>query len=166
LVIDEDLGTERKRRSVVEAAEAEKDLIRGQQVVEQARPALVTEAALGPFGRLEAREVLGARELDAFRAHDHQRTAAPAPAHAAVANMKVLVSVADPERHRTAQTSAGMCCHLAPLARSKEHAFCRHRRSCTTPPALVTLSATSQVEVVGRVLTRPKNCRNKFRPCI
>src|SRR5690606_10275477 len=118
LVIDEDLGTERKSRSVIEAAEAEEKLVCRQQVIEQTRPALRAEAALGPLGRSEAREVFGPGELDASRAHDHQRTAAPAAAHAAVTNMKVLVSVAARKCHPAAQTSAGMCRHLAPLARS------------------------------------------------
>ena len=77
------------------------------QAPEQARPAGLAEDPLGPVGgRVDAERLL-VRDRHASAGHRHEDAAAPFPAHAAMADVHLLLLGRRREANRAAETAAG-----------------------------------------------------------
>src|SRR5690606_7385430 len=91
LRVDVDLADRLERRRVVERADADHVNVLRLQPEEQARAAALAEAPLGPVRGIVSAEMLLAVKDDAARDGRERRPSGPAPTHAAVADVVLLL---------------------------------------------------------------------------
>src|SRR5690606_8190424 len=121
------------------------------QPEEQARAAALAEAPLGPVRGIVSAEMLLAVKDDAARDGRERRPSGPAPTHAAVADVVLLLERLDAELHCTAQAASRGSGHSMPpsSARVCLRAAIIARRPGRARPKICPVSRKAGADRVG-----------------